>query len=184
MRVRAGRLSVVMLLSLALAAAVGRVHAEESCLKLVFGRYCLAGDIARLQQTAPQPVDSQSRGDSLALVYPEGTDQIYVLAFSGRIYKVVRAYRVSTQLRFDDLRTLLSEKYGPAEDHSQFPDSATSPSRRMASIRRGEGRAVQVWRPSPEWRIELGWTRELGLSVSYIANAIEAERAAKADGGL
>lgn len=158
--------------------------AEDPCLKLVFGRYCLGGDVNPLLQSTPQPLARETDGNSLALVFPEDVDQIYVLAFGGRIYKVVRSYRVATQLRFDEIYALLREKYGPGEDKSRFPEQATTPGRRLASIRRGEGRALHVWRPADTWHIELGWTRELGLSLAYIADAIEAERQAQMSRGL
>lgn len=160
------------------------VAAEDPCLKLVFGRYCLGGDVNPLLQSTPPPLARETDGNSLALVFPEDVDQIYVLAFGGRIYKVVRSYRVATQLRFDEVYALLREKYGPGEDKSRFPEQATTSGRRLASIRRGEGRALHVWRPADTWHIELGWTRELGLSLAYIADAIEAERQAQMSRGL
>lgn len=158
--------------------------AQDPCLKLVFGRYCLGGDVNPLLQMTPKPLARETEGNSLALVFPEDVDQIYVLAFGGRIYKVVRGYRVATQLRFDEIYALLREKYGPGEDQSRFPEQATTAGRRLASIRRGEGRALHVWHPADTWHIELAWTREFGLTLAYIADAIEAERQAQISGGL
>lgn len=174
----------LVLLTLVAWGAQGQASAEDPCLKLVFGRYCLGGDVTPLTQTTPAPLARQTEGKSLALVFPEDVDQIYVLAFDGRIYKVVRSYRVETQLRFDEIYNLLRQKYGPGEDQSRFPEQATTPGRRLASIRRGEGRALHVWHPADAWHIELSWTREFGLSLSYIADAIEAEREAHLSSGL
>jgi hypothetical protein len=98
--------------------------AEDPCLKLVFGRYCLGGDVNPLLQSTPQPLARETEGNSLALVFPEDVDQIYVLAFGGRIYKVVRSYRVATQLRFDEIYALLREKYGPGRTRA---DSLSRP---------------------------------------------------------
>ncbi len=158
--------------------------AEESCLKMVFGHYCLGSDVSPLLQSVPAPTVYQNVADSLALVFPDADNQLFVLAFSKRIYKVVRAYGVSTQLRFDDTYRLLREKYGPGEDQSQFPEYASSPAARLASIRRGEGRAVHHWQPSPDWYIELSWTREMGISLSYVATALNAARTARVESGL
>mgnify|MGYP005857832197 CR=1 FL=1 len=174
----------LLLLLLGIAGVCPPVAAEDPCLKLVFGRYCLGGDVNPLLQANPQPLARQTEGNSLALVFPEDPDELYVLAFGGRIYKVVRSYRAATQLRFDELYALLREKYGPGEDQSRFPEQACTPGRRLASIRRGEGRALQVWKPSDAWHIELSWTRELGLSLAYIADAIEAERETQLARGL
>lgn len=162
----------------------GAVAAADPCLKMVFGRYCLGGEAAPLLQAQPQPLTRLTEGNSLAVVFPEEVDEIYVMAYRGRIYKVLRAYRVATQLRYDDIYNLLKEKYGPGEDQSRFPEYAATPGRRLASIRRGEGRALHVWKPADTWHIELTWTRELGLALAYVANAIEAQRAAEVAGGL
>jgi hypothetical protein len=174
-------------LILALSAAISTpsaAQAPEPCLKLVFGHYCLGGDVNPLLQAQPPPLARETEGSSLALVFSEDIDQIYVMAFGGQVYKVLRAYRVATQLRFDELYALLREKYGPGEDASRFPEYASTPGRRLASIRRGEGRALHVWRPAENWHIELSWTRELGLSLAYIADAIEAERTSQLGRGL
>ena len=159
------------------------VVADEACLKLVFGRYCLGGDVSRIPQPAP-PLARQTQGDSLALVFPDGPNQLYVLAHANRVYKVVRAYAVSTQLRFDELYNELLPLYGPGADQSRFPAYATTPTTRLASIRRGEGQALHRWEPSPEWFIELSWTRELGVSLAYIATELNARRSARMEGGL
>jgi len=180
---RLGLTTVAILLGLGLALS-GLSAAADPCLKLVFGRYCLGGDVNPLLQTAPAPLTQEVAGKSLALVFAEDVDQVFVLAYGGRIYKVLRSYRVATQLRFEEIQGLLVEKYGQAEDQSRFPDYASTPGRRLIAIRRGEGGARQVWRPATTWRIELTWTRELGLSLAYIADALEAERAAQLGRGL
>jgi hypothetical protein len=159
-------------------------HAADACLKMVFDRYCLGGDVNRPLTDSPPPIAHQSQGDSLALVFPDGTARLYVLAFSGRIYKVVRTYDGATQLRFDDLYNRLREKYGPGADRSRFPDDASTPAARLASVRRGEGLAVHRWEPSADWFVELSWTRELGISLAYVATELNAKRSAQLDGGL
>lgn len=171
--------------SLILILGLVAVHASaaESCFKLVFGRYCLGGDISLIPQTTP-PIARQAQGDSLALVFADGPNQVYVMAYGNRVYKVVRAYAVSTQLRFDDLYNELRQIYGPGADQSRFPAYATTPTSRLASIRRGEGRAVHRWEPSDDWFIELSWTRELGVSLAYVATELNAQRAARAESGL
>lgn len=181
-RVRALARRLLLLLGLTLIPP--GISAQDPCLKLVFGRYCLGGDVNPLLQMTPKPLAREAEGKSLALVFPEDLDQVYVLAFGGRVYKVVRSYRVATQLRFDELYAVLREKYGPGEDRSRFPEQANTAGRRLASIRRGEGRALHVWHPADAWHIELAWTREFGLSLAYIATAVEAVRQAEVNGGF
>jgi hypothetical protein len=171
-------------LALGLALPATGVRAAGECLKLVFGHYCLGGDVTPLVQGPAQPLARETEGKGLALVFAEEADQVYVLSYAGRIYKVLRSHRVATQLRFEEILSLLRQKYGPGEDRSRFPEGATTPGRRLAAIRRGEGRALQVWRPSDAWHIELSWTRENGLALAYVADAIEAEREAELSQGL
>lgn len=168
-------------LLLGLAGASAPAMAQDACLKQVFNRYCLGGDVAPLLQQ--QPAVTQQDGERLALIFYQGPDRVYVLAFRGRIYKVLRQYRTTTQLRFDELYGLLREKYGLGEDNSRFPGYATTPGRKQSAIRRGEGLAKHRWEPSPDWLIELSWTRELGLALAYVARALQQEQEAVLEGG-
>jgi hypothetical protein len=176
---------VVAFVALILAAApIASADASESCLKMVFGRFCLGGDIRPLLQGMPPPAMRQDEGSSLALVFLEGPDRTYVLGFTGRIYKVLRAFGASTQLRYEETLGALRELYGIEDDRSRFPEEALTPARRLAAIRRGEGKVLHVWTPAPTWQIELSWTRELGLSLAYVATELSAARSAQVQGGL
>ncbi|MCG6941078.1 MAG: hypothetical protein LJE69_07490 [Thiohalocapsa sp.] len=157
-------------------------HAQQQCLKLVFNRYCLGGDVNALAQRMP-PALRQDEGERVALVYYEGQDRDYVLAWRGMIYKVLRDYRIASQLHYDDLYRLLREKYGDGEDQSSFPGYAHTPGRKQISIRRGEGRAVHVWQTGAGWHLELSWTRETGLALTYIADKLEAQQTAAMQSG-
>ena len=157
---------------------------QDVCLKQVFGRYCLGGSVDQALDPGHPPQFEQVDGERRALVFQEGPEQVYVIAFRDRVYKVVRRYRAASQLRFDDLYGLLSKEYGPGEDQSRFPPYASTPSRRLGSIRRGDGRAVHVWAPEDGWRIELAWTREMGLSLTYVATALDAEQEAAVERGF
>jgi hypothetical protein len=181
---RAGPRALWFTLVWGLGLAAGGAGAEGECLKLVFGRYCLGGDVGPLVQGPLQPLARETEGKGLALVFAEEADQVYVLSYAGRIYKVLRSHRVATQLRFEEILALLRQKYGPGEDRSRFPEGASTPGRRLAAIRRGEGRVLQVWRPSDAWHIELSWTRETGLALASVADVIAAERAAELGQGL
>jgi hypothetical protein len=158
--------------------------AQEPCLKPVFGRFCLGGDLDTVLRQSPQPLIQQSDGERRALVYQEGPERVYVLAFRNAIYKVVRRYRAATQLRYEELYQVLRGKYGPGEDRSHFAASADTAGRRQAAIRRGEGRAVHHWKAAEDWEVELSWTREMGLSLAYIATALDARQQAVAEQGL
>jgi hypothetical protein len=156
--------------------------AEQSCLKLVFNRYCLGGDLNRLAQQMPGA--RHDEGERSALIYYDGGEQDYVLAWRGRIYKVLRQYRIASQLRYEELYALLREKYGSGEDQSRFPAYAKTPTRRQIAIRRGEGRAAHGWPTDGGWHIELSWSRELGLSLAYIADELDRQQSAAQHSGL
>jgi hypothetical protein len=156
---------------------------QETCFKNVFGLYCLGADVNPLLRQRP-PTDQARDGERLALIYDQGQEQDYVMAFRGTIYKVVRQFRIETQLKFQDIYNQLREKYGTGDDRSLFPGYADNPASRQGSIRRGDGKAIYVWAPAETWRIELTWTREFGLSLAYVANALEAEQGAAVQRGL
>lgn len=159
--------------------------AEEPCIKRVFGSYCLGGDVtALLRAGPPQPLFQEAKGERLALVFSDGAEWVYVVAFRDTIYKVVRRYRAATQLRYEELYDLLSGKYGPGEDRSSFPAYATTAARKQSSIRRGEGQAIHAWKPADTWHIELTWTREMGLALAYLATALDEQQKAAAETGL
>lgn len=156
--------------------------AQPDCLKLVFHRYCLGGDIEQTARQLP-PGMRQDRGERIALIYHEGSERDYVLAWRGRLYKVVRVYRAASQLRYEELYRLLREKYGEGANHSYFPSTSRSPGRKQIAIRRGEGYAMHVWPLAQGWHPQLSWTRELGLALAYIADDLDREQSRNTDSG-
>lgn len=157
-------------------------NAPQPCLKLVFNRYCLGGDVNALAQQQP-PALRQDQGERVALIYYEGRNRVYVLAWRGAIYKVLRDHRIASKLHYEDLYQILRRKYGEGEDRSSFPDDALTPGRKQIAIRRGEGRAVHVWQTDAGWQVELSWTRETGLALAYIADALDEQQAAAMESG-
>jgi len=142
----------------------------------VFDRYCLGSDFDSFLRQMPPPLMQTNDQAGQGAIYLEERERVYVLAFHGRIYKIVRQYRPSTQARFDELDRLVVDKYGPPQDSSQFPSYASSKTARIVAIRRGDGRALHVWPSQEGWRLELSWTREIGIALSYIAEQLDAER--------
>lgn len=175
-------LTWLLIATLLAVAAVHPAMAQQPCLKQVFNRYCLGGDVnVMAQQSAPAL--RQDEGDRIALIYYEGRERIYVLAWRGRVYKVLRAYRIASQLHYEELYRLLRDKYGDGEDRSSFPASARTPGRKQIAIRRGEGEAAHVWQTSEGWHIELSWTREMGLALAYIADELDQAQTAAVQSG-
>lgn len=159
------------------------VGADATCSKRVFNHFCLGWDIKQLQRKRPTYIHQQSDGERFALIYTEGRERIYVMAYQGLVYKILRQYQPPTLLRYEDLRDEQEMRHGEAEDLSRFPEHARGLASKIGAIRRGEGQAMLVWRPEPAWRVELSWTREMGLTLAYIANHMDRlQREARAKG--
>jgi hypothetical protein len=157
--------------------AGSQLSASEPCLKRVFNEYCLGGDIEQLMRQRKGYVHQEQEGERRALIYADDRDLIYVLAFQGRIYKVVRKYGSETLITFEDLLRLLNEKYGPSSDESRYPAYVRSQASKIGAIRRGDGRERHSWRPTGQsWFVRLTWTRELGLALEYVADEVASEQ--------
>ncbi len=154
------------------------------CVKQVFGRYCLGGTLEQQLRLAPNPAFRQDDDDHQGLVYRQSGEWIYVLAYKGQIYKVVKRYRPGTQHTFSELERELVTKYGPFEEHNRFPAYASREGLQIAAIRRGEGWVLHRWRPpDTPWRVELSWTRDMDVALAYLMNDLDAQqRAAREDG--
>jgi len=153
--------------------------AGEACAKRVFGDYCLGGQISEQIRKDSKFFHQQREGDRFAVIYVEGDERIYVMAYKERIYKVLRQYDSPTALRYSDLQTLLTDKYGPPQDLSRYPGYAKNRASRMGAIRRGEGYAELRWAPEGvDWSMTLGWTRELGLTLDYRVKGLDEEQRA------
>jgi hypothetical protein len=163
--------AVLLLLSMLATVPAGAL-AAQNCLKLVFDRYCLGGDFSDQLRRDP-PMQQQNDGERQAAVYWDAGGRTYVLSFHGRIYKVVQESHPSSPLHFQDMTALLSEKYGTPKDRSRYPAYVDSRAARIVAIRRGEGRARRVWNPGHGWLVELTWTRELGVALSYLDEQLD-----------
>jgi hypothetical protein len=149
----------------------------DGCIKTVFDRYCLGGSLSLLIRHYPPNAQSAANGERRGVIYARGREQIYVMAYQGSIYKVLHTYEPTSQVTFKDLQRRLLEKYGKPQDRSHFPDYVRNLSGKISSIRRGEGEMKYVWQlPGEAWRVELAWMRKPGVSVSFIANELDAKQ--------
>jgi hypothetical protein len=150
---------------------------QAACLKQVFEGYCLGGDFQQLARQRPGGMPAQSEGDRSALVYQLGRERLYVMAYQGRIYKILHTYEPASQTTLKALLQQLEGKYGPYRDQSHYPGYARALASQIGAIRRGEGELVYVWQhPDEAWRIELTWTRKLGISLAYLVNDLDAKQ--------
>ena len=149
----------------------------DRCLKMVFEHYCLGGSLDEQLQQSPVKVEPRIQGERSGVILEKDGDRIYVMAYKGVIYKVLHTYEPKTFSTLKELRRRLQHKYGNYDDRSEYPDNTKNRARQISSIRRGEGELRNIWQlPGELWRIELGWTRTLGIFVAYFVNQLDAEQ--------
>lgn len=143
--------------------------ADQSCLLKVFSQYCLGGDVVELGRRKPGSIHQQREGERFALIYPVGRELDYVMAYQGKIYKVLRKFDPATSGRYREMRNQITEQYGRPREESLFPAGKAGLAAKIGAIERGEGKALLIWESERiPWRVELGWNRELGLYLAYI----------------
>ncbi|MET0107975.1 MAG: hypothetical protein ABW084_03685 [Candidatus Thiodiazotropha sp.] len=167
---------VLILLSLA-SAVLPAEEVNDRCLKRVFIHYCLGGSMDRLLQQRPVDMDPIVNGDRAGIIYTKGRERIYVMAFQGRIYKVLKTYDPSNQVTLQRLQRTLNDKYGKHRDISYLPKYARNMAGKIGAVRRGEGELKYRWQlPLSPWRVELTWTRKLGINLAYLVNALDRQQ--------
>ncbi len=159
--------------------------AEERCIREVFGDFCLGGSMNNQLTKRAIQREPQQWGERSGVIYSVDRDKIYVMAFKGTIYKVLRTYEPATQVAFKDFKRRLQGKYGKSVDQSQYPTYVRSTAGKIGAIRRGEATGLHVWQLEGEpWRVELGWSRKLGISVAYLVNSLDLQQQMEVDKGL
>ena len=80
---------------------------------------------------------------------------------------------------------MAQRKYGNYKDQSEYSANIRSKSSQVSAIRRSEGEVKNVWQlPGQPWRVELGWTRKLGVSIAYYVNELDQQQKETAWQGL
>jgi hypothetical protein len=159
--------------------------ASSDCLKQVFGEYCLGGSMQQLLRLQPYGMLSQQSGERRAVIYPQGRERTYVMAYQGRIYKVLHTFEPASQSKLKELLERLKSKYGAYLDRSHYPGYVRTQAARIGAIRRGEGELRYLWQsPAKDWNIELTWTRELGIALAYLANELNQTQMKALEKGL
>lgn len=162
-------------------------QAQQSgdCVKQVLDHYCLGSRLEELLRYRPVKTPIREQGDRSGVIYQEDNEKIYVMAYKGIVYKVLRTYEPEARSTLRNLQRTLQGHYGDYQDLSHYPEDTKNKARQLSSIHRGDGELRYVWQASNEpWRVELGWSRRLGISVSYFLNALDEEQKAAALRGL
>ncbi|MEW8507570.1 MAG: hypothetical protein AB2598_12785 [Candidatus Thiodiazotropha sp.] len=157
----------------------------ENCMKRVFNHYCLGDSLSRLLQRRPARMEPIVNGERIGLIYPSGRDKVYVMAYQDRIYKVLQSHDASNQVTLQRLLSRLNNKYGKPRDLSHFPGHMRNLTAKIGAVRRGEGELLYRWQSAASaWRVELTWTRKLGISLAYLVNELDQQQRQAAESGL
>jgi hypothetical protein len=150
---------------------------DDACVKRVFTHYCLGESMARLLQRQPVDMDPIVNGERIGVIYKRGREQVYVMAYQGHVYKILQTYDPSNQVTLQRLQRSLGKKYGKYQDYSQLPAYARNLAGKIGAVRRGEGELRFRWQlPDSLWRVELTWTRKLGIAIAYFVNGLDRQQ--------
>jgi hypothetical protein len=150
---------------------------DGRCLKRVLTHYCLGESMAQLLQRHPVDMDPITSGDRMGVIYTNGRERTYVMAYRGHVYKILQTYDPSNQVTLQRLKRSLGKKYGNHQDISYLPNYARNLAGKIGAVRRGEGELRFRWQPSANpWRVELSWTRKLGISIAYLVNGLDRQQ--------
>ncbi len=159
---------------------VSPARADQECVRKVFRDFCLGGSLAQQLERQPTKSPLRRKGERAGAIYTQERERIYVMAYKGQIYKVLRTFDPATYSTYRDLQRSLARKYGKSEEKSQFPARIRGRAARIGAARRGEGEFHEVWSPAGKaWRVELSWSCKLGVALAYLVN--ELDRQQKAD---
>ena len=133
--------------------------------------------MAQLLQQRPTDMDPIVNGDRSGIIHTKGRERVYVMAYQGRIYKVLQTYEPASQVTLQRLQRSLRKKYGNPQDISHLPNYVRNMAGKIGAVRRGEGELRYRWQPpASPWRIELSWTRKLGISLAYLVNGLDRQQ--------
>jgi len=122
-------------------------YAQSGCVKEVFHKYCLGGNIEAVL-AGQSPIRTSQQGGTTTYAFADIADNTVVTVVHGRIATVARSYRPYTQHTYDRLREDLRRLYGEP--------TRTNPG----------GRMVDMWDQGP-WRVSLVWNQNNNIQLIY-----------------
>ena len=135
------------------------------CLKEVFNRYCLGGDIAQLVEQL-QPKTEKKTKDTSIYEFSELGLGVSLEVKNGIIISVSRNEAPGDWINFQKCKHDIGAVYGRGEDFSQFPPSASSRSARLNAVATGKGQGKIRWQQTG-WQIELLWNNTQHVRLKY-----------------
>lgn len=135
------------------------------CLKEVFNRYCLGGDIKSLL-SQQQPQSQKQIGDKNIYTFNGSGLTVSLEAKDATIISVSRTEAPGDWINFQKWKHDLGEVYGRGDDLSQFPPSASSRSSRLNAVATGKGQGKILWQQTG-WQVALLWDSTQHIQLRY-----------------
>jgi len=109
------------------------------------------------------------------LIYEEDGHEMYLLAYKGIIYKVLKKMNMNALGQFNRLEQDITASYGPPVDISQVREQdRKNHATYLTAIAQGKSDMVKKWMvPNQIWHVELAWNKALGITLSYKISSLE-----------
>lgn len=158
-------------------------NTDDECVKKVFLKFCLGGDINDIIKNY-HPDEDREKNGMRSLLYRQGNEVTMVSEWKGRTVRIARFYKPGSWLTYLRLQGKLADLYGAGKDDSFFPDYADSQSSKATSISLGKGRAKHVW-DQDKWSLSLVWSsNRTGVMLIYYHKALNSDMKENRDEGF
>lgn len=154
----------------------------DQCLKKVFNKYCLGGEIVKITNARKPDGTLDDKGAGI-IIYQDPKGITVINTWKGLIHIVAREYTPGTMLVFNDKLEKLSSKYREGKSESYYPHKVSSDGMRQLFIKNGEARERVRWQMEG-WNVVLNYDNPSKVGLIYFHNAISEDRSKNIDEGL
>ncbi len=143
------------------------VNADD-CIKKVFNRYCLGGDIEdSLAGIATEPKVLELDNNQILYTLDTNGKTLRITSENSIVQRVVREEKPGGWINYTAWKVKLIRLYGRGKDLSSFPPYASSRSSRLNAINAGRGSAEFRW-DQDGYSIALVWKNPGFLELQYV----------------
>ena len=138
------------------------------CVKQVFNRYCLGGDIQEiLAEVAPDRLSELTEETEKPISLVDGGKTIILTSKNGTVMDVTRLEEPGDWINYTAWKVKLVRLYGRGTELSNFPAYAGSRSSRLNAINAGRGYVEFAWE-QPGFTVKLVWDHPDYIKLQYL----------------
>lgn len=154
----------------------------DECVKQVFNRYCLGGDVSVFLATQASPPKAilQDNGNSHYRLQNDGKT-IILTTHDNTITAVTRHETPGDWINYTAWKVKLVRLYGRGQDLSDFPRYASSRSSRLNALNAGKGHAEFTW-DQQNHLIKLVWDSPDFIKLTYQLSMTQAGEPENSEG--